>query len=98
MWREYCFGLTASCTTKLSSFFYSGRRDIGVTTDHHARAGDAAEHHNLAAVFNPITGSPYGIIPAPNADCRRRFELQYGHALAVASWKCQAKPVRQRRQ
>jgi hypothetical protein len=75
--------------TELSRLFYSGRRDSGVTRAHHARAATAAEHHTMAAVSGPITGSPLRKnYSRAKCRCRRRFELQYGHALAVASWKC----------
>ena len=75
--------------TELSRLFYSGRRDSGVTRAHHARAAAAAEHHTMAAVSGPITGSLLRKnYCRAECRCRRRFELQYGHALAVASWKC----------
>jgi hypothetical protein len=79
--------------TELLRLFYSGRRDSGVTRAHHARAVAAAEHHTMAAVSGPITGSPLRKnYSRAECRCRRRFELQYGHALAVASWKMPPSP------
>jgi hypothetical protein len=79
--------------TELSRLFYSGRRDIGVTRPHDARAATAAEHHTMAAVLGSITGRLLRKnIPAPNADtgddlsCNTgpRLPLQAGNATASA--------------